>query len=128
MCGATGRKMLQGEFPSIKENTHYAPEHLMNIINDIFTGIHDDAIAIAIAHNLANELVINLITLTSLTGLIGLPDSLAGALYGMLLNFVPLSNIELLMSEQILIMTIIGGTGSLFGSLLGAGAISLAWC
>ncbi|MCA0974386.1 branched-chain amino acid ABC transporter permease [Halomonas denitrificans] len=51
--------------------------------------------------------------------------ALAGALYGMLLNFVPLSNIELLMSEQILIMTIIGGTGSLFGSLLGAGAIVL---
>ncbi|MGQ7248596.1 branched-chain amino acid ABC transporter permease [Halomonas sp. V046] len=51
--------------------------------------------------------------------------ALAGALYGMLLNFVPLSNIELLMSEQILIMTIIGGTGSLFGSLLGAGTIVL---
>ena len=36
MCGATGRKMLQGEFPSIEENTYYAPEHLMNVINDVF--------------------------------------------------------------------------------------------
>lgn len=48
---------------------------------------------------------------------------LAGALYAMLLNFAPLSNIELLMSENILIMTIVGGTGSLLGSILGAGAI-----
>lgn len=48
---------------------------------------------------------------------------IAGALYAMLLNFAPLSNIELLMSENILIMTIIGGTGSLLGSLLGAGTI-----
>ncbi|MFG6160615.1 branched-chain amino acid ABC transporter permease [Halomonas sp. 1390] len=55
----------------------------------------------------------------------GAITAVAGALYGMLLNFVPLSNIELLMSEQILIMTIIGGTGSLFGSLLGAGSIVL---
>ena len=36
MCGATGRKMLQGEFPSIEENTYYTPEHLMNVINDVF--------------------------------------------------------------------------------------------
>lgn len=53
----------------------------------------------------------------------GAITGLAGALYAMLLNFVPLSNIELPMSEQILIMTIIGGTGSLLGSLLGAGTI-----
>ncbi|MDO6564611.1 branched-chain amino acid ABC transporter permease [Amphritea sp. 1_MG-2023] len=50
---------------------------------------------------------------------------IAGALYAMLLNFAPLSNIELQMSESILIMTIIGGTGSLFGSILGAGSIVL---
>ena len=36
MSGATGRKMLQGEFPNIEENKHYAPDYLMNIINDIF--------------------------------------------------------------------------------------------
>jgi branched-chain amino acid transport system permease protein len=46
----------------------------------------------------------------------------AGALYAMLLNFAPLENIQLSMSENIVIMTVIGGTGSLLGSLLGAGA------
>ncbi len=48
--------------------------------------------------------------------------ALAGALYAMLLNFVPLENIQMAMSEHIVIMTVIGGTGSLLGSLLGAGA------
>jgi branched-chain amino acid transport system permease protein len=46
----------------------------------------------------------------------------AGTLYAMLLNFAPLENIQLSMSENIVIMTVIGGTGSLLGSLLGAGA------
>ena len=36
MSGATGRKMLQGEFPNVEEGKHYAPDYLMNIINDIF--------------------------------------------------------------------------------------------
>ena len=36
MSGDTGRKMLQGEFPNIEEGKHYAPDFLMNIINDIF--------------------------------------------------------------------------------------------
>lgn len=53
----------------------------------------------------------------------GAVTGIAGALYAMLLNFAPLSNIELSMSESILIMTIIGGTASMFGSLLGAGSI-----
>ena len=55
----------------------------------------------------------------------GAVTGIAGALYAMLLHFVPLSNIDLAMSENILIMTIVGGTGSLFGSLLGAGSIVL---
>ena len=55
----------------------------------------------------------------------GAVTGIAGALYAMLLHFVPLSNIDLVMSENILIMTIVGGTGSLFGSLLGAGSIVL---
>jgi len=55
----------------------------------------------------------------------GVITGLAGALYAMLLNFAPLSNIELAMSENILIMTIIGGTSSLLGSILGSGAIVL---
>lgn len=50
---------------------------------------------------------------------------LAGALYAMQLNFVSLSSIDLTMSTDILVMTIIGGTGSFLGSLLGAGAIVL---
>ncbi|WP_432451931.1 MULTISPECIES: branched-chain amino acid ABC transporter permease [unclassified Agarivorans] len=55
----------------------------------------------------------------------GAITGLAGALYALLLNFAPLSNIELAMSENIMIMTIIGGTGSLLGSILGAGSIVL---
>jgi len=55
----------------------------------------------------------------------GAVTGLAGALYAMLLNFAPLDNIELAMSENILIMTIIGGTSSLVGPIFGAGAIVL---
>lgn len=50
----------------------------------------------------------------------GAITAVAGALYAISLQFCPISNIEFAMSEQILIMTIIGGTGSLFGSVLGA--------
>ncbi len=50
---------------------------------------------------------------------------LAGALYAMMLNFVSLDTINLNLSTEILVMTIIGGTGSLLGSLLGAGSIVL---
>ncbi|MDR1947562.1 MAG: branched-chain amino acid ABC transporter permease [Desulfovibrio sp.] len=52
----------------------------------------------------------------------GAVTALAGALYAMLLNFAPLENIQLSMSENIVVMTVIGGTGSLLGSLLGAGS------
>jgi branched-chain amino acid transport system permease protein len=52
----------------------------------------------------------------------GAVTALAGALYAMLLHFAPLENIQLSMSEHIVIMTVIGGTGSLLGSLLGAGS------
>lgn len=55
----------------------------------------------------------------------GIVTALAGGLYAALLQFAPLSNIDLAMSQQILIMTIIGGTGSLIGSLLGATFIVL---
>jgi branched-chain amino acid transport system permease protein len=50
----------------------------------------------------------------------GAVTAVAGALYAMSLQFCPLSNIDPVMSEQILITTIIGGTGSLLGSVLGA--------
>ncbi|MDR2669118.1 MAG: branched-chain amino acid ABC transporter permease [Desulfovibrio sp.] len=59
------------------------------------------------------------ITAFALSGAVTAP---AGALYAMLLNFAPLENIQLSMSENIVIMTVIGGTGSLLGSLLGAGS------
>ena len=36
MCGATGRKMLHGEFPKIEADEYYTPRHIMNIINDVF--------------------------------------------------------------------------------------------
>ncbi len=55
----------------------------------------------------------------------GAVTALAGALYAMLINFVPLDNVAMQMSENIVIMTVIGGTGSLFGSLLGAGTFVL---
>ncbi|MGH7050324.1 MAG: branched-chain amino acid ABC transporter permease [Acetobacteraceae bacterium] len=45
---------------------------------------------------------------------------LAGGLYTLFLNFAPLSNIDVGMSERILIMSILGGTKSLFGGVLGA--------
>lgn len=50
----------------------------------------------------------------------GAVTGLAGALYAMLTGIAPLSNIEYHASESILIMTIIGGTGNLFASVLGA--------
>jgi len=44
---------------------------------------------------------------------------IAGVLYGMFLGLVPLSAIDLTQSERIVIMTALGGTGSLLGALLG---------
>lgn len=51
----------------------------------------------------------------------GAVTAFAGALHAMLIGVAPLSNIEHHTSEMILIMTIIGGVTSLFGSVLGAG-------
>lgn len=50
----------------------------------------------------------------------GAVTGLAGALHAMLTGIAPLSNIEYGMSESILVMTVIGGTGKLFASVLGA--------
>ncbi|MCZ0963151.1 branched-chain amino acid ABC transporter permease [Paracoccus benzoatiresistens] len=64
----------------------------------------------------------------------GAVTALGGALHAMLIGVAPLSNIEYHTSELILIMTIIGGSSSLFGSVLGAGfyllladALSTIW-
>ncbi len=50
----------------------------------------------------------------------------AGALDGLMLGVVPLSNIEFRMSEFIVIATILGGAGSLIGSVVGAAVLVLA--
>ena len=64
----------------------------------------------------------------------GAVTAFGGALHAMLIGVAPLSNIEHHTSELILIMTIIGGSSSLFGSVLGAGfyllladALSAVW-
>jgi branched-chain amino acid transport system permease protein len=51
--------------------------------------------------------------------------ALSGALYTLYLQFVPLGNIDLGTSQNILVMTILGGTASLFGSILGGTVYTL---
>lgn len=51
----------------------------------------------------------------------GVVTAIAGAFYAMLLNFAPLSNIDIETSEVIIFMCVLGGLGSLYGSILGAG-------
>lgn len=50
----------------------------------------------------------------------GAVTGLAGALHAMMTGIAPLSNAEYHTSEMILVMTVIGGTGNLFASLLGS--------
>lgn len=49
----------------------------------------------------------------------GAVAGIAGALYAMFLGLVPLSAIDLSQSERLVIMAVLGGTGSLVGALLG---------
>jgi branched-chain amino acid transport system permease protein len=56
----------------------------------------------------------------------GAVTGLAGGLHALLSGIAPLSNIEYHTSETILLMTVIGGTGHLFASVLGAAAYVLA--
>ncbi|MBL4615068.1 MAG: branched-chain amino acid ABC transporter permease [Magnetovibrio sp.] len=56
----------------------------------------------------------------------GAITALAGGLYAMMLNFAPLSNIDIETSEQILFMAVLGGLGSLYGSVIGAGVFLVA--
>lgn len=49
----------------------------------------------------------------------------AGALYAMFLRFVPLSNIDFAMVNHLVLVTLIGGTGSLMGGVLGGVAYEL---
>ncbi|MGI9134733.1 MAG: branched-chain amino acid ABC transporter permease, partial [Rhodoferax sp.] len=50
----------------------------------------------------------------------GAVTGLAGALHAMMTGIAPLANAEYHTSEMILVMTVIGGTGNLFASLLGS--------
>ena len=50
----------------------------------------------------------------------GAVTGLAGALHAMMIGVAPLANAEYHTSETILVMTVIGGTGNLFASLLGS--------
>ncbi|NOV22575.1 branched-chain amino acid ABC transporter permease [Cupriavidus necator] len=50
----------------------------------------------------------------------GAVTGLAGALHAMLTGIAPLANIDYHASEMILVMTVIGGTGNIFASVLGA--------
>lgn len=50
----------------------------------------------------------------------GATTALAGALYAMMTGIAPLTSIDFKMSETIIVVTIIGGTGNLFASVLGA--------
>ena len=56
----------------------------------------------------------------------GAVTGLAGGLYALMTGIAPLSSIEYPASESILIMTVIGGTGNLFASVLGAAFYVLA--
>ncbi len=56
----------------------------------------------------------------------GAVTALAGALYALMLKFAPLSNIDIETSEQIMFMTVLGGLGSLYGSILGSAIFLLA--
>ena len=50
---------------------------------------------------------------------------LAGGLYGLLLNMVPLSSLHWTTSGEVVVMTITGGMGTLFGPVIGAAFIIL---
>lgn len=50
----------------------------------------------------------------------GAVTGLAGAMHAMMTGVAPLANVDYHTSEMILVMTVIGGAGNLFGSLLGS--------
>jgi len=55
----------------------------------------------------------------------GFFSGLAGGLYALLLNFVPLGSLYWTTSGEVVVMTIVGGMGTLFGPILGALGIIL---
>lgn len=55
----------------------------------------------------------------------GATTGLAGGMHAMLSGIAPLSNIEYHVSEMILLMTVVGGSGSLLASVLGAAVYTI---
>ena len=56
----------------------------------------------------------------------GAVTALAGALHALMTGIAPLSNIEYHTSEMILVMTVIGGTGSVWGPVVGTIIMTMA--
>jgi len=69
--------------------------------------------AAAIGYNLLHLKLLAFVISGAVTGL-------AGALLAMMTGIAPLASIEYVTSEMILVMTVIGGTGNLLASVLGA--------
>ena len=46
MCGATGRKMLHGEFPKIEADEYYTPGHIMNIMSGRCSSMPDNVLGL----------------------------------------------------------------------------------
>lgn len=79
----------------------------------------NEARAAAVGYNIKAFKLVAFVLSGAVTGL-------AGALHAILAGISPLSNIEYHISESILLMTVIGGTGNLFASVIGAAAYVLA--
>ena len=56
----------------------------------------------------------------------GFFTGLAGGLYALFMKMVPITAIELLTSTDFIIMTLLGGTGSLYGAIIGAAVTKIA--
>lgn len=69
--------------------------------------------AIAIGYDTRLYKVLAFVVAGAITGL-------GGGLYALALKFAPLTNVDLAMSERIIVMTILGGTNALFGAVLGS--------
>ena len=55
----------------------------------------------------------------------GFFTGIAGGIYALFLQLVPLNAVELMTSAEILIMTLVGGTGSLYGPLIGSAVVKI---
>lgn len=79
----------------------------------------NEARAVAVGYNVKAFKLAAFVVSGAVTGL-------AGGLHAMLAGIAPLSSIEYHVSETILLMTVIGGTGNLFASVIGAAAYIIA--